>query len=584
MLYFRTNLWRLLATFFLLIYTPMTVMAMPLHPIDVPSSVDPGQVENYLNTPVRTMPQLLPATRIQSIPKQPTLPAKAKQIKFHLKQVILDGNTVFSEADLKPLYQDKLNKQINLYDLQQIAQAITVKYRNKGYILSRAVLPPQHIDSQSATATIQIIEGFVDRVYIKGKITTTNKYSTTQDILRSYGQRIAKQRPLNMQTLERFALLSNDIPGLSVRTVLRPSTVTPGAADLILYVEQSRAQGSVTLNNRGTRYLGPIQGFVNGSVNSVLFGGDTTGVRGVKTPLNSSMNYIEFFHEQAWGSNGLVFHISYDKTETNPRFKLESFDMTGDLSTFTTSLNFPIIRSRPLNWYIHGRAHYINSQTKIASSVLYDDRLRTITLGTTFNAADHLKGYNAVTFDWVHGFPIWGASKKDALELSRPNGRSNFDKMMITLSRIQNIDYRWSMLFSLDGQAAFDSLLSPEQISIGGGFYGQAYDPSEVSADNGIKSRAELRFDFLHTPLLRQNQLYVAYDYGTVFYHNRLSTDSVRQTLSSYGTGLRLNFKEHVALTLEAARPVARGVNTLKLANHNAKRWRYFFNLRATSA
>ena len=574
--YFSKKL-RTLVVAFAFVLLPLSSFAIT--PTEVPTSVDPSQLEGRLSTPVMTMPELLPAAQIQGIPSQPPLPAEAKKIKLRLGHLILDGNTAIDESELKQLYQDKLQQNITLYDLQKIAQDITVYYRNKGYILSRAVMPPQHIDSKFANVTIQIVEGFVDHVYIKGKITTANKYRSTKDVLRSYGQRIARERPLNIATLERFALLANDIPGLNVRAVLRPSSSTPGAANLIFYVSQSRAKSSLTFNNRGTRYLGPVQGFVDGSVHSVLMGGDTTGLRGVKVPHNSSMSYIEFFHEHPWGTNGLLFHVSYDKTKTNPRFKLESFDMNGILTTITSSLSFPVIRSRALNWYLHGRAHYIDSRTKILSDILYDDRLRTLTLGTSFNASDHFRGYNAIAFDWVHGFKMWGATRKDSVEKSRPRGKSNFDKVMLTLSRIQNFNHRWSMLFSLDGQVSADHLLSPEQISVGGGFYGQAYDPSEISADTGGKGRAELRFDFLHTPTIHQSQVFIAYDYGSVIYLHHEPGESIRQTLSSYGGGWRLNLWGHMALTLEAARPVAREVDTLKLSHNNPKRWRYFANV-----
>ena len=576
--YLRTYLKRFFVAFTFSI-TPILTFAIV--PTDIPSSVDPSQLERGLSTPTGTLPDLLPTAQIQGIPQQPELPEKAKKIKMHLGHIILDGNTVFTEKDLKSIYENKLDKNITLYDLQQIAQAITVKYRNKGYILSRAVLPPQRIDSKYANITIHIVEGFVDHVYIKGKITTVNIYHTTKDVLRGYGQAIAQERPLNMKTLERFAMLANDIPGLNVRAVLRPSTVTPGAANLIFYVQQSRAKSSLTFNNRGTRYLGPVQGFIDGSVHSVLIGGDETGIRGVKVVHNSSMSYIEFYHSHPWGYNGLLFHISYDKTATDPRFKLENFDMRGIVTTITTSLTYPIIRSRPMNWYLHGRAHYIDSRTTIFSDTLYDDRIRTLTFGTTFNASDRFRGYNAVAFDWVQGIPMWGATPDSSIEKSRPNGRAHFSKVMLSLSRLQAINYRWSMLFSLDGQFSFQSLLSPEQISIGGGFYGQAYDPSEVSADTGGKGRAELRFDFLHTPAIHQNQLFIAYDYGSVIYHNRLDFEAPRQTVSSYGGGWRMNLFGNFAVALEAAKPVARKVDALRLSHNNPHRWRYFFNIQA---
>ena len=45
-----------------------------------------------------------------------------------------------------------------------LAQKITAKYGNDGYVLSRAIVPPQNLDPSGAIVTIEVIEGYVDKV------------------------------------------------------------------------------------------------------------------------------------------------------------------------------------------------------------------------------------------------------------------------------------------------------------------------------------------------------------------------------------------------------------------------------------
>src|SRR5579872_6859619 len=99
-------------------------------------------------------------------PASEQLSPEAAKIKFKLNNIILDGNHVYSTAQLQALYQHDLHQTITVGELFNIVQKITNYYRNNGYILSRAILAPQHV--KNGVVHITILEGYVDKVNVTG--------------------------------------------------------------------------------------------------------------------------------------------------------------------------------------------------------------------------------------------------------------------------------------------------------------------------------------------------------------------------------------------------------------------------------
>src|SRR5207253_2020427 len=92
------------------------------------------------------------------------------------------------------------------------------------------------------------------------------------------------------------------------------------------------------------------------------------------------------------------------------------------------------------------------------------------------------------------GLPILHASRDGSPELSRAAGRSDFTKLNLDLSRLQQIQGNWSVLVAAALQYAFDPLLVAEQYGLGGTLYDRAFDPSEMLGDRALAGKIELRY------------------------------------------------------------------------------------------
>src|SRR4051812_43521015 len=88
----------------------------------------------------------------------------SKQID--LRAVVLTGAHTIPRQAIATVYQPYLGKKVSQADLAAIAAGISELYREAGFHLSRAIVPPQ--DIQAGTVRIQVIEGSICDLVLKG--------------------------------------------------------------------------------------------------------------------------------------------------------------------------------------------------------------------------------------------------------------------------------------------------------------------------------------------------------------------------------------------------------------------------------
>ena len=84
------------------------------------------------------------------------------EIRFILKKIEVKGSTVYSQSAFKRWQQRFIDKKVSLALIYRFAEKITTKYRNDGYLLSRAIVVPQKI--KDGVVTIKVIEGYINNV------------------------------------------------------------------------------------------------------------------------------------------------------------------------------------------------------------------------------------------------------------------------------------------------------------------------------------------------------------------------------------------------------------------------------------
>jgi len=84
-----------------------------------------------------------------------------------IQKIEFIGNTVIDTEALQKVVKDFVNRELTLEDMSELADLVTMTYQERGYILARAYLPEQEI--QSGILKIAIAEGRIGKVVVSGK-------------------------------------------------------------------------------------------------------------------------------------------------------------------------------------------------------------------------------------------------------------------------------------------------------------------------------------------------------------------------------------------------------------------------------
>ncbi|MCB2182574.1 MAG: hypothetical protein KQH63_11140 [Desulfobulbaceae bacterium] len=519
----------------------------------VPSTVDPGRIEKRFEQPIQPKSVLEPV-----IPKMEGEgpPPEAEKVKFILSGINISGSTVYKDADLSLLYEEYLNREISLSVVYEIAAAITAKYGNDGYVLSRAFVPPQRI--QNGIVQITIIEGFIDKVIIDGD------HLDSRGFFEDYRTLILASKPLDNKILERCLLLANDLAGLTVKSILKPSEDVPGASSLILTIETKNINGSVSIDDRGTKSTGPFQNNWSVGENSFFRPYESTSVSYIMAggPSWDELSYYSFNHEEALTSSGLKLTLSGNYSRSKPGTEeLEAIELKSKNTTLAAHLSYPFIRSRQQNLTATSRFTYRNSKSRILGDISSEDRLRILTLGINYDYADQYRGINQLVIEFSQGLGILNHTRNGNPYKTRADGHSDFSKITVQASRTQELPKNYSLYSALMMQGAATPLLSSEEAGFGGEQFGRAYDSSEITGDHLLAASVELRYlPQMEIPRVSYLQLYGFFDIGAVY---EISPDPgipEEKNASSAGFGLRFGLTEYISGSLEIAKPLTRPV------------------------
>lgn len=534
----------------LLVAVLILLVSTPAWSQQVPSGVEADRLEESFKS--LPQPQSEPAVPAEDLPEQAAPTDEAAEVKFRLSGVTVDGATVYETAELLPYYEEMLGQEVTLQDVYEIADRITAHYRSDGYFLSRAIVPPQRISG--GIVRIQVIEGYVDTVSFEGGADTHIVY------LHDYAANIMDARPVSMAVLERYLLLANDLPGVSARTVIRPSKSQPGASELILMIEQQEFETSLAIDNFGSRFVGPYRARTAVREFANLWGGSENSISYLTSAGSEGkdwreLDYFEITHTEHIGSDGLQVSGSASLVRSEPGSTLNDLDIRSKSVSAELSVSYPVIRSRSLSFTVEGALGYSDSSTDLLGQRLFEDKVRTAEAGFTADYADSLDGLTLVHAAITKGLPILGHSEDNSGTLSRADASTDFLKLAGEAYRIQNLPQDLSILTTTMGQVANSSLVSGQEFGVGGTAIGRGYAPSEITGDHGVAAAVELRWTpGYEIPYLDSYQLFGFYDFGAVLNYG---TDDM-DTLASAGMGIRAAMFDSVDASLLFGQPMTR--------------------------
>lgn len=528
---------------------------------DATGIADPSKAAERLRTPEITQ-QAAPDIRVGGAKSQ-AAPAGAENVKFQLKGITFTGTSVYDDAALEKTYADKIGQTISLADLYVVANDVTLKYRNDGYVLTQVVVPPQEISG--GMAKLQVVEGFVQNINVRK---ADENAPIDMNNIQTYAAQISHGGPLNVKDLERQLLIINDLPGVTARSVLSPSQTTAGAADMDIIVDYDPIDALLSADNFGSRYLGDVQLGAAATLNSFMGHNEAISGQVVVAPDSwYELAYGSLGYEQPIGPYGTKAHITGNVTDTEPGYDLKQFDVKGRSYLLNVGLTHPFIRSRAQNLY--GRLNFDWRRVKSSNNVedTRRDRLSVLRLGTRYEFVDTFitAGANTIDLEASKGLNIFGASDEGDANMTRSEGDPQFSKLELEIQRLQRITGSVNLLLAGRGQWASNALLSSEEFSVGGINSGRGYDPSEISGDHGVSGKVELQWKdpvALDKSFVESYQLFGFYDIGRVWNEDATTSSQKIDSLSSVGAGLRFDLPQEFDAGFAVAFPLTREPTT----------------------
>lgn len=528
---------------------PCSVLAQSVPPSLIPN---PGQIERQLAP--EPVPRAKPGTITMPAPEA-VKPGIGSDVRFVLKNIRIVGATALPEAVLQPIYAAQIGQTVGFTDLDETARRLSAHYRNAGYLLSQALIPPQSVDD--GDVTIRIVEGHVANYELRGD--SADEFP----LLATYAQKIVDAKPIDAATLEHNLLLMNDLPGVSVKGTLVPAKDRSGAATLILEVARIRFSGGLSMDNRGGNSLGPWRTMMDAQLTSLLRANDRTQIRGVSSG-DSKLNFLSLAHEQTVGHAGGKLSLTANAVRSQPkeRFFIPLQQKT-ESDSYTLLYTQPLLRRRAENLSVRTSLGSYDGQTSLFDIIETRDAIRSWRLGATYDLADAWSGVNLVDIEYSQGIPGLGASHNNDPMLSRPGGRVDYRKLNLYIARVQMLGGGWSLLGAASAQHAFTDLLASELFSLGGEPFGRGFDPSELIGDHGIAGKLELRYSLALPAIgVQTAMLYGFQEAGHVRQRTPLPGSEPRESLATAGVGLRLQVAPIMTGFVEWAKPRLRDVAT----------------------
>lgn len=284
----------------------------------------PPPVFGALPPPGSPLPGIAPPDEPRlapGLPRPPTsaTPDLATQGATHpIDRVVIDGVTAFPDATIAALANDLTGGAIPEGRIETARRSIIDLYRSSGYIYTTASAV-----IRGSELRLTVIEGYVADVKLEGDIGP----AATQ-VLRFLNNLIG-QKPVSTKLLERWLLLAQDIPGLTVRSTLNPSAGDPGVLTLIAQVSRIPVSGFVSADNRAYDLIGPEQGLIAFNFDSFSEFGERTQISLFRS-IGRTNRFGQISSEVYMGGSGLKFRIYGGTGISTPSGGLASIGYLGD--------------------------------------------------------------------------------------------------------------------------------------------------------------------------------------------------------------------------------------------------------------
>lgn len=502
----------------------------------------PVKPEQSQPTPLETNPPTLQPGEIS-----PQIPGTIRVEGFEF-----EGNTAFSDRQLAEVTKPFTAREITFAELIAVETAVTEKYIEAGYINSGAVISAnQTFPRTGGVVKIQIIEGELTEINIIGNRRLNSHYVRSR-------LEIATKKPLNRnRLLEALQILQLDPLITNISAEIQPG-IRPQQSRLLVRVKEADSfSGEIFTDNNRSPSVGSFRRGMKINQANLLGLGDG----------------LQVFYTNSDGSN------AFDGSYTLP---INARNGTIEFAAGITNTN---VIEQPFNRLdIEGKSR--TYQLTYRQPVVQKPN-QELALGLTFSRQESQTSLLNERFPLSPGANNQGETSVSALRFFQEYvqrsprqvlaARSQFSLGMNLFGATVNNNAPDSQFFAWHGQGQYvrllapetllilrsdiqissDSLLSLEQIGIGGAKSVRGYRQDLILTDSGAIASAELRIPILRIPEAK-GVLQVApfLDFGVGWNYAGEKANSQSNNLLGTGLGLIWQMSDRLNARLDYGIPL----------------------------
>ncbi len=486
---------------------------------------------------------------------------------FFLREILLDGVTMFQPEEMADLLTPKVGKEVSSAELANIVEEIRGMYVKNGYVTTVCRIRPGEV--VNGTIIIEVFEGTVAQRVIHGQEHTQPRMLTGRISLK-------QGEVFDYKKLEEDLIELNSNPLFkSVRAALKPGE-KPATSDIHLFVEEDRPiHMNASFDNGGRHVIGTYRSLLTLTHNNLTGHGDSLATsvvlsQNVRT-VGVSSQYrfpVSVRHRITAGGAFGLNHVDLADPFDSPQ------DVTGLSSNYSLFVEKTFKKSRRLTMIGDARLNFYDSKIFVNGKALDDvlraghfqsrrrfpvipppaggplpipiignpsrpnqfrqvfefDRVRTVSYGLTAIEQDQ-KGRTIVRGSVEHGIAMMG-------------GNRPFSKFNLDVTRLHSLPK--GMILILRGQSQFtpSNLPGLNQFQIGGTNTVRGFREGFLIGDSGYFISSEVRFPLFKMPevLKKRFQGVAFFEHG----HTMVTGDNkdanaqgTSDTLNSAGVGLR---------------------------------------------
>lgn len=502
--------------------------------------------------------------------------------KFEIRRYIFEGAKLVPPERLEALTRRFTGSGKQFGDVQRALEAVERAYSDAGWSAVQVVLPEQELER--GEIRFQIAEAHVGRVIVEG-----NKFFDEANI-RASVPALAPGKAPNINEIARNLRVANENPSKQATVLLRSGQEEATVDAVLRVVDEKPSKRSVTVDNTGNSQTGKYRVGL-GYQNANLTGRDDVAtLQYVTAPYSDHTNaagepdHLEPLPSRKvtilgagyklplYGSgNSLDFTFGY--SNVNSGIVANLFSITG-AGTIVTGR---------YTWNLDRIADYEHRITFQQDWRTYDNKGVLPAAGPPIQlVADITVHPLTVTYLGLYrqqesetGFSV-GVSKNlaggndgDRLTFCQTNpvGRNNgigdcaraeYEILRWSVNHNRALAGDWQARFAMNGQNTRDMLVTGEQFGIGGMDSVRGFLEREVANDMGYRGTVELYTPDFGSKLssvvsgARARSVFFV-DWGRVFRNHPGPGETVAESISSMGAGLRFSRGTNMALRADYA-------------------------------